>query len=86
MVCTPGFIWGKLVKEAYNWWETGEGATFQEQGEPPGKLHRVWGFVGGLFLYALHVTVSQDQITADAEGQRERGGSSIYVVSFPRVF
>ena len=31
MVCTPGFIWGEMGKEAYNQQAMGEGATLKEQ-------------------------------------------------------
>ena len=29
MTCTPDFIWGKMMKEAYKRWAMGEGTTFR---------------------------------------------------------
>ena len=31
MTCNPGFIWGYMVNDAYNWRMVREGGTFLEQ-------------------------------------------------------
>ena len=85
MVCTHGFIWDNWEETAYKRRVTGEEETFREW-----KKTRVSCTVCGVTVSAsyfkTHMTKNHGICVPQTRGvDEERGGPTIYVVSFPLV-
>ena len=85
MICTPGFIWGKQVAEAYKQRATGEGPTFREMKRTRLRCDECGETISASSLQH-HMYRAHGRLLPQVRGvDVGRGGLEVYKISFPCI-